>query len=312
MLKVTKFGGSSMADAGQYRKIKDIIAADRGRRVVVVSAAGKRNREDHKITDLLYLCYAHTQYGVDCDRIFEMITSRYIEIRDELGLKVDLETEFAELKKRLDAKAFSENPYMAILEGLPKRSGNCVLMPMLYRRGEILCYDAPDFSEELVVPKLGFFSTNVMFPTLYENELPWMSICPSEIHSMQREIDAAHGKVLVLGLGLGYYAWAVAQNPLVESVTVIELSQNVIDLFETHIAPKLDFKDKLSLIRSDAIAYLATLTGGEYDFCFADIWEGAVDGAKWYKKILPHENRLKETAFTYWIEDAIREYLKMP
>ena len=217
-----------------------------------------------------------------------------------------------EKAKRLDAKAFSENPYMAILEGLPKRSGNCVLMPMLYRRGEIFCYDAPDFSEELVVPKLGFFSTNVMFPTLYENELPWMSICPSEIHSMQREIDAAHGKVLVLGLGLGYYAWAVAQNPLVESVTVIELSQNVIDLFETHIAPKLDFKDKLSLIRSDAIAYLATLTGGEYDFCFADIWEGAVDGAKWYKKILPHENRLKETAFTYWIEDAIREYLKMP
>ena len=107
MLKVTKFGGSSMADAGQYRKIKDIIAADRGRRVVVVSAAGKRCKDDHKITDLLYLCHAHTQYGVDCDRIFEMITSRYIEIRDELGLKLDLETEFAELKKRLDAKAIS-------------------------------------------------------------------------------------------------------------------------------------------------------------------------------------------------------------
>ena len=107
MLKVTKFGGSSMADAGQYRKIRDIIAADHGRRVVVVSAAGKRFKDDHKITDLLYLCHAHTQYGVDCDRIFEMISSRYIEIRDELELKVDLETEFAELKKRLDAKAIS-------------------------------------------------------------------------------------------------------------------------------------------------------------------------------------------------------------
>ena len=107
MLKVTKFGGSSMADAGQYRKIRDIIQADRGRRVVVVSAAGKRDKNDHKITDLLYLCHAHTQYGVDCDRIFEMITSRYIGIRDELGLKVDLESEFAELKKRLDAKAIS-------------------------------------------------------------------------------------------------------------------------------------------------------------------------------------------------------------
>ena len=107
MLKVTKFGGSSMADAGQYRKIRDIVAADRGRRVVVVSAAGKRFKDDHKITDLLYLCHAHTQYGVDCDRIFEMISSRYIEIRDELELKIDLESEFAELKKRLDAKAIS-------------------------------------------------------------------------------------------------------------------------------------------------------------------------------------------------------------
>ena len=109
MLKVTKFGGSSMADAGQYRKIRDIIQSDRGRRVVVVSAAGKRNKDDHKITDLLYLCHAHTQYGVDCDRIFEMITSRYTEIRDELNLKVDLETEFTELKKRLDAKAISQD-----------------------------------------------------------------------------------------------------------------------------------------------------------------------------------------------------------
>ena len=109
MLKVTKFGGSSMADAGQYRKIRDIIQSDRGRRVVVVSAAGKRNKDNHKITDLLYLCYAHTQYGVDCDRIFEMITSRYLEIRDELDLKIDLESEFADIKKRLDAKAISQD-----------------------------------------------------------------------------------------------------------------------------------------------------------------------------------------------------------
>ena len=109
MLKVTKFGGSSMADAGQYRKVRDIIFADPERRVVIVSAAGKRYSDDHKLTDLLYLCYAHTKYGVACDPIFDMITSRYIEIRDELGLDLDLETEFAELKKRLDAKQVSED-----------------------------------------------------------------------------------------------------------------------------------------------------------------------------------------------------------
>ncbi len=109
MLKVTKFGGSSMADAGQYRKVKEIVLADPERRVVIVSAAGKRDSGDHKLTDLLYLCHAHTKYGVACDPIFDMITSRYIEIRDALKLNVDLETEFAALKKRLDAKKVSED-----------------------------------------------------------------------------------------------------------------------------------------------------------------------------------------------------------
>lgn len=106
---VTKFGGSSMADAGQYRKIRDIILSNPERKVAVVSAAGKRNKADHKITDLLYLCYAHTQYGVDCSGIFDMIASRYMEIRDELGIDLDLESEFAALKKRLDAKAVSQD-----------------------------------------------------------------------------------------------------------------------------------------------------------------------------------------------------------
>ncbi|MBE6933441.1 MAG: aspartate kinase [Ruminococcaceae bacterium] len=109
MLKVAKFGGSSMADAGQYKKIRDILLSDPSRRVVVVSAAGKRNKNDHKITDLLYLCHAHTQYGVDCTAVFEMITSRYLDIRNELNISLDLESEFAALKQRLDAKAVTQD-----------------------------------------------------------------------------------------------------------------------------------------------------------------------------------------------------------
>ena len=108
-MKVVKFGGSSMADAGQYRKIRDIIAADPERKVVIVSAAGKRFKDDHKITDLLYLCHAHTQYGVDCSQVYDMIVSRYIGIRDELDLNVDLETEFSVLKNGIDAKKVSKD-----------------------------------------------------------------------------------------------------------------------------------------------------------------------------------------------------------
>ena len=108
-MKVVKFGGSSMADAGQYRKIREILLADPERKVVVVSAAGKRNKNDHKITDLLYLCHAHTQYGVDCSGIFEMIVSRYLQIRDELGIQLDLESEFAALKQQIDARNVTQD-----------------------------------------------------------------------------------------------------------------------------------------------------------------------------------------------------------
>ena len=102
MLKVLKFGGSSMADAHQLEKVRSIMEADPARRVVVVSAAGKRFKDDHKITDLLYLCHAHLQYGVSCDGIFDMVRSRYLEIRDELGLSTPLEAEFDALRAKMD------------------------------------------------------------------------------------------------------------------------------------------------------------------------------------------------------------------
>ena len=106
-MKVVKFGGSSMADAGQYRKVRDILLADPERRVVIVSAAGKRFSGDHKLTDLLYLCYSHVKYGVDCSLIFDMIRSRYLGIQNALGLDIDLEPELNELKQRVAAKQVS-------------------------------------------------------------------------------------------------------------------------------------------------------------------------------------------------------------
>ncbi len=109
MLKVAKFGGSSMADAVQYRKVRDIILADPGRRVVIVSAAGKSAAENHKITDLLYLCHAHIRYGMDCTPVFDMIKNRYLQIVADLELDIDLEPEFNELKQRLDKKKITED-----------------------------------------------------------------------------------------------------------------------------------------------------------------------------------------------------------
>lgn len=104
MLKVAKFGGTSMADASQLKKVRDIINSDEERRFIVVSAPGKRFKEDNKITDLLYLTYAHIKFSVPYAPILEKIEDRYNLIKEELNLKTDLEKEFQIIRENLDNK----------------------------------------------------------------------------------------------------------------------------------------------------------------------------------------------------------------
>ena len=101
MLKVVKFGGSSLADAAQFEKVRQIVTADPARRVVVVSAPGKRFSADHKITDLLYLCYAHLQYGVSAEGVFSMVVERYRSIAADCGLSADIDKEFLALYEKM-------------------------------------------------------------------------------------------------------------------------------------------------------------------------------------------------------------------
>ena len=108
MQKVVKFGGSSLADSNQFKKVKNIIEQDPSRRIVVVSALGKRNKQDHKITDLLYLTGAHLKYGVDASSVFEIVKSRYLEVKEDLGLSIDLEKEFAIIESNFSSKIDEE------------------------------------------------------------------------------------------------------------------------------------------------------------------------------------------------------------
>ena len=92
MLKVLKFGGSSLADSSQFAKVKEIVESDSSREVVIVSAPGKRNSDDNKITDLLYLVHAHLRYGVGHEGVLSMIKKRYSEIRKGCGLETNIES----------------------------------------------------------------------------------------------------------------------------------------------------------------------------------------------------------------------------
>ena len=104
MLKVVKFGGSSLADSSQFAKVKDIIEYDSAREVVVVSAPGKRFGGDNKITDLLYLVHAHLKYGVSSETVLGMIKERYAEIKEGCGLETDIEALIDETFRDVDKR----------------------------------------------------------------------------------------------------------------------------------------------------------------------------------------------------------------
>ncbi|MEN1761900.1 aspartate kinase [Anoxynatronum sibiricum] len=104
-IKVAKFGGSSLADAGQYQKVRSIVVSDDTRKFIVPSAPGKRHREDIKITDLLYLCHAQVSHRVPFGEIFRIIADRYLQIARELAIDFDMKQVLDDTREQISAGA---------------------------------------------------------------------------------------------------------------------------------------------------------------------------------------------------------------
>ena len=105
MSKVVKFGGSSLASAEQFKKVGNIIRADKERKYVVPSAPGKRFSNDTKVTDMLYACYDLADQGKSFKAELDAIKARYQEIIDGLQLDLDLSEEFKTIEKNFKAKS---------------------------------------------------------------------------------------------------------------------------------------------------------------------------------------------------------------
>ena len=95
---VAKFGGSSLSDAGQFRKVRNILRMDKRRVYVVPSAPGRRFDGDDKVTDLLYTVYRKHREGGDWQAVFARVEERYREIARELALKLDLNESLREIR----------------------------------------------------------------------------------------------------------------------------------------------------------------------------------------------------------------------
>lgn len=98
MIKVVKFGGSSLADAVQIKKAGKIVLSEESRRYVVPSAPGKRFSDDTKVTDMLYRCYGAAVKEKKFTELLADIQKRYQEIIEGLGITLSLDEEFATIR----------------------------------------------------------------------------------------------------------------------------------------------------------------------------------------------------------------------
>lgn len=210
--------------------------------------------------------------------------------------------------KALDPRILNHDPYISRIRFNTIKSGRYLLANSSYEKGEILQYDFPKMENGVYIPCLGYFTKKTNFPTIYEGRVPWMSVIPSEINTMKHPIAKAQGRMLVLGLGLGYFTYMAARKKEVDAVTVVELSTDVIALFEDNILSQFetDTAAKVTVIHADAEEYMKHIHAADYDGIFADLWKGAADGHAWYQKLQVFEKQMPQTKFNYWIEEYIK------
>jgi hypothetical protein len=166
----------------------------------------------------------------------------------------------------------------------------------------------PDFRE---IPQIGFFKKPYAFPSVLEKGVEWMAVKPNEQETMRAPLAAAHGRVVTLGLGMGYFAFHACEKDTVTSVTVLERSESVIRLFREWILPQFPHGEKLRILQGDAFALLPQVLAEGADFVFADLWHDVSDGFGLYLRL----RRLEETLdvarpWAYWIERSLLAQLR--
>ena len=212
----------------------------------------------------------------------------------------------------LDKAKYENNPYYKNIKLNNIKDGNWEIKIKEYKPYQaVICDDMiikDDFRE---IPPLGFFTENFSFPAILEGGNEWMTLTPVDLDTCEEAIEAARGKVVTFGLGLGYYAYMASEKDEVDSVTVVELSEDVINLFKTHILPQMPNAHKIKIVNSDAFEYAQKVMPGEnFDLAFVDTWRNASDGAPMYERMRTLEKYSQNTKFMYWIENFLISRLR--
>ncbi|MFW5870945.1 MAG: aspartate kinase [Verrucomicrobiota bacterium] len=183
-LKVCKFGGSSLSSAERVGRVCDIIANDAGRRVVVVSAPGKRFKDDIKVTDLLIDCAERRLAGEDASEQVDAIVRRYAEIETGLGIDESIAGQIAsDLHQRLNRETGSSGRFIDMMKAAGEDNNARLVAAALREKGIKASYVNPgdagllltsEYGNAQVLPesfsnlkKLGHMEDVVVFPGFF-------------------------------------------------------------------------------------------------------------------------------------------------
>lgn len=244
------------------------------------------------------------------NKIWDMIIDNAYSRANMQFKTSDLYLSFKKNARILKSSDYEDNDYYRDIKFDKEiKIGRYILTKERFLRGEIMTYDIGDVLEyNICVPKLGIWEDNFDYPILIEDTNVWMSITPNEIHTMEEPINNAHGRVLTFGLGLGYFAYMASLKESVTSITIVEKSQEVIDIFNKVILPQFKTKDKIDIIHADMFDYIEEHDiDKEFDYMFVDIWKDCMQVYLYLKCRKALEN-IKDIQIDYWISKEI-DYL---
>ena len=211
---------------------------------------------------------------------------------------------------RLEPEPLLQNPYMRCIRFPQAVQGRWEMTRMAYEpyelfvRDDLLCL--PDGRE---IPRLGYFDRRFAYPAVLEGGREWMTVTPNEVATMAPALSQVRGRVAVMGLGLGYFAFMASEKNDVRAVTVVERDADVIALFERHLLPQFAHREKVRLVHADAFDLAQAGLDG-FDCAFVDLWHDVSDGAPMYLRMKALEARSPGVRFFYWIETSIRCFLR--
>ena len=218
---------------------------------------------------------------------------------------------FTKMMKCLKTNDYKENEYYKNIINPKIKQDNIEFKYEYYKPYEGFVFN--DIEKDLegrMYPQVGFFEEHFRYPAILENGRIWMTVTPNEIETMKSPIEKAHGKVLTLGLGLGYYQYMISNKTNVDKIYIIDKNETIINLFKKYILPQFQNKDKINIIHADAFEFLKNdMSKYNFNFVFSDLWHDVSDGVDMYLDIKNYEKLYPNIDFEYWIEKSIKMYL---